>query len=118
MIIHLQPNEGVEIEMLNKIPGIDEHIKLQKTKLDLSFSDTFKESRIFGGYEKLVLEAMRGNTTLFLSREEIEQAWTWVDSIQNAWRHYQDAPKPYSAGTWGPVASVALIARDGRAWEE
>ena len=118
LIIHLQPNEGVEIEMLNKIPGIDEHIKLQKTKLDLSFSDTFKESRIFGGYEKLLLEAMRGNPTLFLSREEIEQAWTWVDSIQNAWQHYQDAPKPYSAGTWGPVASVALIARDGRAWEE
>ncbi|MCX7083817.1 MAG: glucose-6-phosphate dehydrogenase [Methylococcales bacterium] len=118
LIIHLQPNEGVEIEMLNKIPGIDEHIKLQKTRLDLSFSDTFKESRIFGGYEKLVLEAMRGNPTLFLSREEIEQAWTWVDSIQNAWHHYKDAPKPYSAGTWGPVASVALIARDGRAWEE
>ena len=118
LIIHLQPNEGVEIEMLNKIPGIDEHIKLQKTRLDLSFSETFKESRIFGGYEKLVLEAMRGNPTLFLSREEIEQAWTWVDSIQNAWHHYKDAPKPYTAGTWGPVASVALIARDGRAWEE
>ncbi len=118
LIIHLQPNEGVEIEMLNKIPGIDEHIKLQKTKLDLSFSDAFKKSRIFGGYEKLVLEAMRGNPTLFLSREEIEQAWTWIDSIQDAWRHYNDIPKPYSAGTWGPVASVALIARDGRAWEE
>jgi glucose-6-phosphate 1-dehydrogenase len=118
LIIHLQPNEGVEIEMLNKIPGIDEHIKLKKTKLDLSFSDAFKKSRIFGGYEKLVLEAMRGNPTLFLSREEIEQAWTWIDSIQNAWQHYKDTPKPYSAGTWGPVASVALIARDGRAWEE
>ncbi|MFZ2726368.1 MAG: glucose-6-phosphate dehydrogenase [Methylococcaceae bacterium] len=118
LIIHLQPNEGVEIEMLNKIPGIDESIKLQKTRLDLSFSETFKKSRIFGGYEKLVLEALRGNPTLFLSREEIEQAWTWVDSIQDAWRHYNDTPKPYPAGTWGPVASVALIARDGRAWEE
>ncbi|MGZ8136176.1 MAG: glucose-6-phosphate dehydrogenase [Methylococcaceae bacterium] len=118
LIIHLQPNEGVEIEMLNKIPGIDEHIKLQKTKLDLSFSETFKKNRIFGGYEKLVLEAMRGNPTLFLSREEIEQAWAWIDSIQDAWRHYNDAPKPYAAGTWGPVASVALVARDGRAWEE
>jgi glucose-6-phosphate 1-dehydrogenase len=118
LIIHLQPNEGVEIEMLNKIPGIDEHIKLQKTKLDLSFSDAFKKSRIFGGYEKLVLEAMRGNPTLFLSREEIEQAWTWIDSIQNAWHHYKDTPKPYPAGTWGPVSSVALLARDGRAWEE
>lgn len=118
LIIHLQPNEGVEIEMLNKIPGIDEHIKLQKTRLDLSFSDTFKKNRIFGGYEKLVLEAMRGNPTLFLSREEIEQAWTWVDSIQDAWKHYNESPKAYPAGTWGPIASVALLARDGRAWEE
>ncbi len=118
LIIHLQPNEGVEIEMLNKIPGIDEHIKLQKTRLDLSFSDAFKKNRIFGGYEKLVLEAMRGNPTLFLSREEIEQAWTWVDSIQDAWRHYNESPKSYPAGTWGPIASVALLARDGRAWEE
>ena len=118
LIIHLQPNEGVEIEMLNKIPGIDEHIKLQKTRLDLSFSDAFKKNRIFGGYEKLVLEAMRGNPTLFLSREEIEQAWTWIDSIQDAWRHYNESPKPYPAGTWGPISSVALLARDGRAWEE
>jgi len=118
LIIHLQPNEGVEVEILNKIPGIDEHIKIQKTKLDLSFSETFKKSRIFGGYEKLVLEAMRGNPTLFLSREEIEQAWTWVDSIQDAWRHSGDVPKSYPAGTCGPVASVALIARDGRSWEE
>ena len=118
LIIHLQPNEGIEIEMLNKIPGIDEEIRVKKTKLDLSFSETFKASRIFGGYEKLVLEAMRGNPTLFLSREEIEQAWTWIDSIQDAWRHLNAAPKDYPAGSWGPVASVALIARDGRAWEE
>ena len=118
LVIHLQPNEVVDVEILNKIPGIDEHIKIQKTKLDLSFSEAFKKSRIFGGYEKLVLEAMRGNPTLFLSREEIEQAWTWVDSIQDAWQHSGDTPKSYPAGTWGPVASVALIARDGRAWEE
>ncbi len=118
LIIHLQPNEGVEIQMLNKIPGIDENIKLQKTKLDLSFSDTFKNSKIFGGYEKLVLEAMRGNPTLFLSREEIEQAWTWIDSIQDAWAHTNIPPQPYSAGTWGPDAANGLIATDGRAWEE
>ena len=117
LIIHLQPNEGVEIEMLNKIPGIDDDIKLQKTKLDLSFSEAFKKSRIFGGYEKLILEALRGNPTLFLSREEIEQAWTWVDSIQDAWKNSSDVPKPYPAGTWGPIASDSLLARDGRAWE-
>jgi glucose-6-phosphate 1-dehydrogenase len=117
LVIHLQPNEGVEIEMLNKVPGIDENLKIQKTKLDLSFSETFKKSRIFGGYEKLVLEAMRGNTTLFLSREEIEQAWTWIDSIQNAWAKSPEKPKPYQAGTWGPIASDLLLDRDGRAWE-
>ncbi len=117
LIIHLQPNEGVEIEMLNKIPGIDGDIKLQKTKLDLSFSETFKKNKLFGGYEKLILEALRGNPTLFLSREEIEQAWTWVDSIQNAWKKTHDEPKPYPAGTWGPIDSDSLLARDGRAWE-
>jgi glucose-6-phosphate 1-dehydrogenase len=117
LLIRLQPNEGVEIEMLNKVPGIDENLKIQKTKLDLSFSETFKKSRIFGGYEKLVLEAMRGNPTLFLSREEIEQAWTWIDSIQNAWAKSPEKPKPYQAGTWGPIASDLLLDRDGRAWE-
>ncbi len=93
-------------------------LSCKKTKLDLSFSDTFKKSKIFGGYEKLVLEAMRGNPTLFLSREEIEQAWTWIDSIQDAWEHINATPQPYSAGTWGPEAADDLIARDGRAWEE
>jgi glucose-6-phosphate 1-dehydrogenase len=118
LVIHLQPNEGVEVVMLNKIPGIDGNIKLQQTSLDLSFSETFKANRIFGGYEKLILEALRGNPTLFLSREEIEQAWTWIDSIQTAWASNHTKPKPYPAGSWGPIASVALLARDGRAWEE
>jgi glucose-6-phosphate 1-dehydrogenase len=117
LIIHLQPNEGIEIEILNKVPGIDGDIKLQKTKLDLSFSEAFKESRIFGGYEKLILEALRGNPTLFLSREEIEQAWAWVDSIQNAWKTQSTPPSAYPAGTWGPISSDSLLARDGRAWE-
>ncbi len=118
LIIYLQQQEGVEIHMLNKVPSIDGNIKLQKTKLDLSFSDKNKEKPLFGGYERLILEAMRGNPTLFLSREEIEQAWIWIDSIQNAWSHQNEPPKPYPAGSWGPVASVALLARDGRDWEE
>jgi glucose-6-phosphate 1-dehydrogenase len=118
LVIHLQPKEGIDIQMLNKVPGIGGNIKLQKTKLDLSFSETFKDKKVFGGYERLILEAMRGNPTLFLSRDEIEQAWTWIDSIQDAWEHQNEAPKSYPAGSWGPVASVALLARDGRAWEE
>ena len=118
LVIHLQPKEGIDIQMLNKVPGIGGSIKLQKTKLDLSFSETFKDKQVFGGYERLILEAMHGNSTLFLSRDEIEQAWTWIDSIQDAWTHQNEAPKYYPAGSWGPVASVALLARDGRAWEE
>lgn len=118
LIIHLQPREGVEIEMLNKIPGIDGAIKLQQTKLDLSFSETFNNQRVFGGYERLLLEAMRGNPTLFISREETEQAWTWVDSILRAWAKLSDRPRAYTAGTWGPNAADALLARDGRTWED
>jgi len=118
LIIHLQQQEGVEVQMLNKVPSIDGNIKLQKTKLDLSSSEKQEENTVFGGYERLILEAMRGNPTLFLSRDEIEQAWTWIDSIQDAWAHQNESPKPYPAGSWGPVASVALLARDGRDWEE
>ncbi|MDC9728359.1 MAG: glucose-6-phosphate dehydrogenase [Methyloprofundus sp.] len=116
LTIRLQPNEGVEVDVMNKVPGIDEQIKIQKTKLDLSFSKTFKDSHIVDAYERLLLEAMRGNSTLFISREEIEQAWTWVDSMQNAWAVKGDAPKPYAAGSWGPDDACDLLKRDGRHW--
>ncbi|MGB4499115.1 MAG: glucose-6-phosphate dehydrogenase [Methylococcaceae bacterium] len=118
LVIYLQPKEGVEIEMLSKIPCINGSIRLQKNKLDLSFVDTKKKTRASGGYERLLLEAMRGNNKLFISREETEAAWTWVDSIQHAWSRLSDGPKAYSAGTWGPNAADALLARDGRTWED
>jgi len=118
LIIRLQPHEGVEIMMLNKVPGIDESLKLQKTRLDLSFSEAFKIDRVADAYERLLLEGMRGNQALFIRRDEVEQAWTWIDSIQDAWESLNEPPKSYPAGTWGPVAAVALLAKDGRAWEE
>ncbi len=118
LIIRLQPDEGVEIEMMNKVPGLSKGLHLQRTMLDLSFSETFKGERIPDAYERLLLEAMRGNQALFIRRDEVEQAWTWVDSIQDAWQASNEAPMAYPAGTWGPVASVALMARDGRAWDE
>jgi len=115
--IRLQPDEGIDIEMMNKIPGINEHIQVQQTKLDLSFSDTFKGHHIIDAYERLLLEAMRGNSTLFISREEIEQAWAWIDSMQEAWAKKGDVPKSYPAGSWGPEAATELLARDGRKWD-
>ena len=118
LIIRLQPHEGIEIMMLNKVPGIAEGVKLQQTMLDLSFSEVFKVERIPDAYERLLLEAMRGNQALFVSREEVEAAWKWIDSIQDAWAQMNEPPKPYPAGTWGPVAAVTLLAKDGREWEE
>ncbi len=118
LVIRLQPDEGVEIEMLNKEPGIGKGIKLQKTMLDLSFSDAFNAERVADAYERLILETMIGNQSLFIRRDEVERAWTWIDSIQDAWAQSNEPPKKYPAGTSGPVASVALLARDGREWEE
>jgi glucose-6-phosphate 1-dehydrogenase len=118
LIIRLQPDEGVEIEVMNKVPGLGKGVQLQRTMLDLSFSEAFKNVRIADAYERLLLEAMRGNQALFIRRDEVEQAWTWVDSIQDAWQAQNEPPKPYAAGTWGPVAAVALLARDGREWDE
>ncbi|MCI5135726.1 MAG: glucose-6-phosphate dehydrogenase [Candidatus Electrothrix sp. AW2] len=118
LVIRLQPDEGVEIEMLNKVPGIGDGIHLQRTMLDLSFSEAFKEERTAGAYERLILEVMQGSQTLFIHRDEVERSWDWIDSIQDAWAKSSEPPKQYPAGSWGPVASVALLARDGREWEE
>ena len=118
LIIKLQPDEGVEIEVLNKVPGIGEGVRLQRTMLDLSFSDAFKGERIADAYERLLLEIIRGNQALFVHRDEVERSWMWIDSIQDAWRKSNEPPKSYPAGSWGPVGSVALLARDGREWEE
>lgn len=104
--------------MMNKVPGLEQTTRLQTTKLDLSFSDTFKNERIADAYERLLLEAMLGNQALFVRRDEVEQAWTWVDGIISAWEMSNEKPKSYPAGTWGPVASVALITKDGRSWDE
>lgn len=118
LTIRLQPDEGVDIEILNKVPGLEHKHRLQTTKLDLSFSKTFNETHLADAYERLLLEAMRGFQALFVRRDEVEAAWTWVDSIIEAWESDGDTAKPYQSGTWGPVSSVALISKDGRCWNE
>lgn len=117
LTIRLQPDEGVDIEILNKVPGLENNHRLQTTKLDLSFNEAFNQP-IADAYERLLLEVMRGKQALFVHRDEVEAAWKWVDSIMNSWAAEHNAPKPYQGGTWGPVSSVALITRDGRAWNE
>ena len=118
LTIRLQPDEGVELQMMNKIPGIASKMHIQENKLDLSFSDTYNDERVVDAYERLMLEVLNGNQSLFVSRDEVEAAWTWADSIIEAWKTTNEAPKPYAAGSWGPVSSISLIARDDRQWVE
>ncbi len=118
LTIRLQPKEGVEIQMLNKVPGLVESQRLQTTKLDLSFSDAFEGQRIPDAYERLLLEVIQGNQALFVRRDEVEASWKWCDGILSAWKSTGQPLTSYAAGSSGPVASVGLIARDGRAWDE
>ncbi|MGM0429859.1 MAG: glucose-6-phosphate dehydrogenase [Pseudomonadota bacterium] len=118
LVIRLQPDEGVEVQILNKIPGLGKRMHLKATNLDLSFDETFEKKRIADAYERLLLEAMHGNQYLFVHRNEVEYAWRWIDGIVAAWENHEQPPKHYQAGTWGPVSSVSLLARDGRQWDE
>lgn len=120
LTIRLQPDEGVEITVMNKVPGLTSSgsMNLQKSKLNLSFSEAFDTKRIPDAYEKLLLEVLLGDQSLFVRRDEVEEAWKWVDSILDAWSKSNEKPEPYQAGTWGPVASIALLAREDRAWYE
>ncbi len=120
LVIRLQPEEGVEVTVMNKVPGLTSSgsMDLQKSKLDLSFSEEFADTRIADAYEKLLLEVMIGNQALFVRRDEVEQAWNYVDSIIDAWNSNNELPEPYQAGTWGPVSSIGLLAREDRSWYE
>jgi glucose-6-phosphate 1-dehydrogenase len=92
-------------------------MRLRATPLNLSFAETFRV-RYPDAYERLLMDVVRGNPTLFMRRDEVEMAWTWIEPILAAWQAQSDPPKPYVAGTWGPSAAIALIERDGRTWHE
>ncbi len=116
LIIRLQPEEGMRLEMMTKEPGPG-GLRLRPTGLDISFEKTFAV-RYPDAYERLLMDTVRGNATLFMRRDEVEAAWSWVEPIIEAWSGRPEAPKPYPAGSWGPTASIALIERDGRTWHE
>lgn len=118
LTIRLQPDEGVELQMMNKIPGIASQLNIHENKLDLSFSEIYEDQRVIDAYERLMLEVINGNQSLFVRRDEVEAAWAWADGIIEAWQSTNEAPKPYAAGSWGPVSSISLIARDDRQWVE
>ena len=116
LVIRLQPDEGVKLFLMIKDPGPG-GMRLREVPLNLSFAQTFSE-RTPEAYERLLLDVVRGNQTLFMRRDELEAAWSWVDPIRVAWDNTPDTPQPYTAGTWGPTGAIALIERDGRTWHE
>lgn len=116
LIIRLQPDEGVKLMMMNKDPGPG-GMRLREVALNLSFAQAFSE-RTPEAYERLLMDVVRGSQTLFMRRDELEAAWTWVDPIREAWDRSTEPPQSYTAGTWGPSGAVALIERDGRSWYE
>lgn len=116
LVIRLQPDEGVKLWLMIKDPGPG-GIRLSHVPLDMTFAEAFK-ARNPDAYERLILDVVRGNQTLFMRRDEVEAAWRWIDPILEAWRNMDEPPRPYTAGTWGPSASIALIERDGRTWQE
>lgn len=118
LIIRLQPDEGMSLSILTKDQGLDKGMRLRQGPLELTFSEAFGNNRIPDAYERLLWEVMKGNQYLFVRRDEVELAWRWVDQVIKNWQDYGSHPKRYAAGTWGPVASVAMITRDGRSWYE
>ncbi len=119
LVIDLQPDEDIELRLMNKAPGITQGgMRLQSLPLSLSllkaYSGPGARRRI--AYERLLLDAIAGNSTLFVRRDEVEAAWRWIDGVADAWREADWAPKPYAAGSWGPAGAFALIERAGRAW--
>ena len=116
LVLRLQPDEAMRLYLMVKEPGPG-GMRLDNVALNLAYADTF-DARYPDAYERLLMDVVRGNATLFMRRDEVEAAWDWIDPILGSWQSRNDQPKPYNAGSWGPSASIAMIERDGRTWNE
>ena len=116
LVIRLQPDESITMTILAKNPG--EGMRLKPVSLGLNLAESFK-TRSLDAYERLLMDTVKGNLTLFMRRDELDAAWAWVDPIRAGWEKYDDeGPRHYIAGSWGPAASIAMIGRDGYAWHD
>jgi glucose-6-phosphate 1-dehydrogenase len=116
LVVRLQPDDGISLSLMAKDPGPG-GLRLRHAPLHITFADAFKV-RYPDAYERLLMDVVRGNATLFMRRDEVEAAWRWVEPILDGWAQAEDQPKPYISGSWGPAAAIALIERDGRTWFE
>ncbi|MDE0951146.1 MAG: glucose-6-phosphate dehydrogenase [Halioglobus sp.] len=118
MIIRLQPDETISLELMNKVAGLDANAPLRKVTLDLTFPEDSAIGPKPNAYQRLLLDVVRNNSTLFVRADEVEEAWKWVDCIQSVWEEAGKRAERYTAGSDGPSQAIALIARDGRNWHE
>jgi glucose-6-phosphate 1-dehydrogenase len=114
--IRLQPNEGIEMSVASKRKGIADKIIIEPQTLNLNFDDFSDGTHIPDAYERLLFDAIHGDSALFVSREEVEASWLWCDQIIRSLNENHIKPKIYQSGTWGPATAELLMARDGRSW--
>ena len=115
LVIRIQPDEGISLRIHAKVPGAS--FRIEPVKMDFHYGTSFGKASP-EAYERLLLDAMSGDATLFARRDEVEEAWAFIDPIEEAWHAKKDAPGLffYAAGSWGPEEADDLLARDGRAW--
>ena len=115
LVIRIQPDEGISLRMQAKMPGTS--FRIEPVKMDFHYGTSFGKASP-EAYERLLLDAMSGDATLFARRDEVEEAWAFIDIIENVWALKTNAPglSFYPAGSWGPDEADELLARDGRAW--
>ncbi|WP_419763608.1 MAG: glucose-6-phosphate dehydrogenase [Arcobacter sp.] len=116
LVITLQPKESIELKLMNKIPGLSDTMKLQQ--VDLELNSPHNSHRKPDAYERLILDVIRANPTLFMRLDEVETAWKWADKIIDGWEKNLSPMKTYTAGSDGPSAAIQLIAKDGRSWND
>ena len=116
LVIRLQPNEGIEMQMVSKLHSLKNKMNLATQNLNLDFLGSSGMDRIPEAYERLILDVINNDQSLFVGREEVEESWQWCDALIQAWNNQALEVKPYQAGTWGPLKSELLIEKDGRSW--
>lgn len=119
LVIRLQPEEYIRLLVMAKQPGLDrDGIRLREVPLNLALDHEFAGTRRRIAYERLLLDLIEGDPTLFVRRDEVEAQWEWIDGIRAGWEANDVHPKPYASGSWGPSAAIALTERDGVTWNE
>ncbi|MFL6734470.1 MAG: glucose-6-phosphate dehydrogenase [Sphingomicrobium sp.] len=119
LVIGLQPEETIRLLVMAKMPGLDrEGIRLREVPLDLGLANAFADRRRRIAYERLLLDLIEGDPTLFVRRDEVEAQWEWIDAIRAAWTEIGMTPQPYAAGTSGPQAAISLSEGDGVTWHD